>query len=588
MILKSCRYFFVLAWLFLSLCSGRNTWAQSSGERWNVFIDLVYDADASLNALPRDSLHAVVGRTLKEQKDQGYYLASIDSIRVGERANPNGISIYVNRGPLVRVSSVSFIGNNNLGEIELGMLLDTGVGDILNPVVLNADIERIITAYGERGFQFAKVKIEELQVEHLPEDKNGLAIKLSIEEGNRVKVNDLMVIGAKRTKQRYIEYLLQLQEDEWLAKDLGELQVALDASQLFSRVSPIELIQVDEEEHIIVVNVDEEQPGSFDLVLGYQPPSAQGNSGGLVGNGHLDLRNPFGVGRRIGLKLNRLPGQISAVDATYSDSYFFGTPFSIEGGFVGLQQDSTYSQQSLRAAIGYSFLDGLETFATVNRQTTRPGQSGLELVQDAQRIPRSEITFWGFAIRYNSVDRPSNPQRGLHIETSLEGGRKLQTRFERSFDGDTTSVTTRVRQQRLDALLRVYVPVFSRQVMVLGNDAKLLVSEDVDVSDLFRFGGAQSLRGYEEDRFRGKIVSRFLLEWRYLLERTSFAYLFFDVGYIDRPATADFGATRALYPGYGLGMQFETGIGLMNVSLALSTTDAPSQAKVHVGLSLGL
>ena len=117
---------------------------------------------------------------------------------------------------------------------------------------------------------------------------------------------------------------------------------------------------------------------------------------------------------------------------------------------------------------------------------------------------------------------------------------------------------------------------------------RVVASKDFDTSDLFRLGGAQSLRGYDEDRFRGRLVSRSLVEYRYLFERQSYGYLFFDLGYVDRPETPELAAMREFYPGYGLGMQFETGIGLINTSLALSTQDNPSQAKVHVGLSLGL
>ena len=562
--------------------------AQNRGDLWTVFIDQQRVDYPALNSLPLDSLDSGIEHILKIQHTQGYYLATLDSFQVQERVGLNTIFVYFSKGPRVPVHSVKFSGAKILGDDELKELMDTQLRDVLDASVLAADIERIISEYGEEGFHFAKVQISDIQLVRLGEDNAGLGITILIEEGERVKVNDVLLVGAQRTRQSYLEFLMGTRDGEWLLGDLDEMRTTLEGSRLFNRVFPIELIHVDGEEHIIVVSVEEEQPGTFDLVLGYQPPGASGGNSGLVGNGHLDLRNPFGFGRRFGIRLNRLPGQVSSVDASYVDTYLFGTPFSLEAGFEGLQQDSTFSQRSLKGAIGYSFQDGLEAYATVNRQVTRPGQSGLTLVQDMQRIPRSEITFWGFSIRFNSVDNLLNPRQGLRIETSLEGGRKLRSSFERLVDGDTLTVTRRVRQQRLEALLRVYLPVFARQVLVIGNDSKILVSESFDESDLFRMGGTQSLRGYDEDRFRGRLVSRTLFEWRYLFERTSFAYIFIDIGYLDRPNTPDFDGIKEFYPGYGLGSQFETGIGLINISLALSTMDAPSQAKVHVGLSLGL
>ena len=559
-----------------------------SAQAWNIFIDQDYVGNPQAYFSPDDSLGSVIERVIIQQQLEGYYFVQLDSVRIDENGTPTNTSLYFTNGPRSKISQIKIQGASVVDENDLLDLLDVRTGDVLMPGELDADIERILTYYGGKGYHFAKVWIDDLRLAEQSEEEYGLEITLSVEEGNQVQINDIMFLGAKRTRSSYLEYIMGIESGEKLNADLEAVQLSLEASRLFSVVSPVELIHVGGEEYIVLVSVEEEQPGAFDLVLGYQPPNASGNNNGLVGNGHLDLRNPFGLGRRIGLKLNRLLGQVSSVNVNYADSYFFGSAFSIEAGFQGIQQDSTFNQQSLKGAVGYRFLDGLEMFATINRETTRPGQSGLQFVQDTQRIPRSEITFWGFEVRYNRVDRPQNPRRGLRVETTLESGLKQRSSFERTPAGDTTTVSTRISQQRMDVLFRTYLPVLPGQVLVIGNDSRILVSEDFDVSDLFRLGGAQSLRGYDEDRFLGRIVSRSLLEWRYLFERTSYAYLFFDLGYIDRPGTIDFQSLRGWFPGYGLGIQFETGIGLINTSLALSTTDAPSQAKVHVGLSLGL
>jgi outer membrane translocation and assembly module TamA len=230
----------------------------------------------------------------------------------------------------------------------------------------------------------------------------------------------------------------------------------------------------------------------------------------------------------------------------------------------------------------------LEVFFSVSREVTRPGQVGLQLRQGFQRIPRADVLFAGLSFRYARLDRVGNPSRGFYVESRLERGRKQRSQFELTADGDTSSVRSVVRQERLTAAGRVYIPVFRQQTIAIGNETSVLVSRVVDESDLFRLGGARSLRGYDEDRFRGRLVSRAFFEYRYLFERRSYAYAFFDLGYVDQPALADRSGARGVYPGYGFGIQFETGIGLINTSLALSTTDAHSQAKVHVGLSVGL
>ena len=93
----------------------------------------------------------------------------------------------------------------------------------------------------------------------------------------------------------------------------------------------------------------------------------------------------------------------------------------------------------------------------------------------------------------------SIPGRGYFVEMAVESGFKdVEGQVVR---GDTLSEQRRLRQGRLKAQGRLYIPVIGRQVLVTGGEAKLMYANEFDESDLFRFGGATSLRGYDEERF---------------------------------------------------------------------------------------
>ena len=135
---------------------------------------------------------------------------------------------------------------------------------------------------------------------------------------------------------------------------------------------------------------------------------------------------------------------------------------------------------------------------------------------------------------------------------------------------------------------RLYRPTFQRQVLAVGVDASVLLSDVFDESDLFLFGGANSLRGYDEDQFRASTAIRALVEYRILLETLSYAYLFFDLGYLETPGTFEVPSSKGWYPGFGLGMQFQTRVGLINTSYAMNDSDGVSNGRIHIGLSFGL
>jgi outer membrane translocation and assembly module TamA len=226
---------------------------------------------------------------------------------------------------------------------------------------------------------------------------------------------------------------------------------------------------------------------------------------------------------------------------------------------------------------------------TLTREVTRPGQAGAQIRDGRQRIPRSEALFYGVRLGYHRVDDPRNPRRGGSLTVDLEQGTKERRFFEQTASADTTRRRETLRQERIEGRARVYIPLLSRQVLAAGVDASVLLSPSYDRSDLFRLGGARSLRGYNEDRFLGSSVGRVLLEYRLQIDRVSYAYAFGDLGYVERPALGSSEASTDVHPGYGIGIQFGTAIGVVETSYALQPADpSPASGRVHLRLSFDL
>ena len=373
--------------------------------------------------------------------------------------------------------------------------------------------------------------------------------------------------------------------------DPDAIQRRLLDTDLFDSVSRPTLALDPGDRAVVVVEVEERPPGAFDLLLGYLPASTPDGSGQLVGNGTLFLRNLFGSGRELGIRLVRNPGLVTSLDARVADPTVLGLPLRIEAQFEGQQQDSTFNRQRYRLEVGYRIAPGLDVFGAFSREATRPGLAGSRLRQDGRPlVARADATFGGFGIRYRRLDNPISPRRGFYIETLAEQGAKTR----QVVAGDVA----RLGQQRLTAEARAFVPLFRRQVLALGGDALALRSDAYDESDLFYYGGATSLRGYDEQRFLGNVAGRIFAEYRYQLDRASFAFLFADLGYIGQPAfrgrvddeqaeAVTFPQTKTVRPGYGLGLQQRSPLGLITVTYALNPEDGLT-GRLHAGVSVGL
>ena len=102
---------------------------------------------------------------------------------------------------------------------------------------------------------------------------------------------------------------------------------------------------------------------------------------------------------------------------------------------------------------------------------------------------------------------------------------------------------------------------------MLGNKSGLMGGDNIFENELFRIGGLKTLRGFDEESIFASLYSIGTLEFRYLLEQNSYAYVFSDAAYIEAQSTTDTRITQAL--GFGTGISFETRAGIFSINYAL-------------------
>ena len=501
---------------------------------------------------------------------EGYLYAAIDS------QNTDTQTLYASRGNRAQVGVVRLVGVSKIDSTRIRLPL--GKGDWVTASSLERAAEVILDHYSGEGYVLAEVAIEAI----IPRDSVQHDVVIRVREGIPAQLERVVLQGARRTRPAYVHHTSGLVLGQILKNfDPEEMQRKLEATGMFSRVDLPVLYRGTDSSVVIHVPVQESPPGAFDLALGYE--RAEGGKGALVGSGSLALRNLFGGARTLELTLNRAPGQLGYVSVHAETPLVFGLPLSLAGSFEGLQQDSTYGKRDYGAQFGYWVDPSMQIFASVTREIIRPGLAGTEIVDGRQRIPVANALFVGGGIQIRQVDHALSPTRGYLLGMHAEHGQKDVE--SAALPADATREQNRLRQGRLTAQGRVYIPLSRRSLVVTGGELMLVRSRQLDESDLFRIGGAQSLRGYDEQRFRVPFAVRTLVEFRYLLDPVTYGFSFFDLGYLDNDKGSQF--SGGWYPAFGAGFQLSTAAGIINFTLAVATEDI-SAVRAHIGLSLGL
>lgn len=527
-------------------------------------------ADGDSSQWVPDTTSTMDQQLIRMLHQQGYLYAVIDSV------NMDSQKIFVSRGHQAQIGSVRLVGGQS---VDLSMIsVPLKRGDSITSHSLEKAAEAMLDQYSELGYVLAEVAIEAI----IPIDSMRYEIVIRVREGMPVRVAQVMLRGAKRTKSAFVHHTSGLAPGQILKNfKPHEIQRKLEASGIFTHVGLPELYSDTDSSVIVHVPVIESPPGVFDIALGIE----RGQKGGsaLIGSGSVALQNLFGGARTLELHLNRAPGQLGFAKVRAESPLLFGLPLSLSVSFEGLQQDSTYGKREYGAQFGYWVDSSMQIFSSVTRHATRPGFAGVELRQGIQRIAVSDALFFGGGINVLKVDHALSPTQGYRLSMHGQSGYKNADRMIES--GDSLRQQRRDRQGRLMIQGRVYLPVFKRSLLVTGGEVMLLSSRQVDESDLFRIGGTQTLRGYDEHRFRASFASRIIVEYRYLLDRVTYGFGFVDLGYLHNRIESNF--SNGWYPGLGVGFQIETAAGVINFTLASSTEDL-STVRAHIGLSLGI
>ncbi|MBL0174829.1 MAG: BamA/TamA family outer membrane protein [Ignavibacteria bacterium] len=166
----------------------------------------------------------------------------------------------------------------------------------------------------------------------------------------------------------------------------------------------------------------------------------------------------------------------------------------------------------------------------------------------APTLPSSSTLSGSVELLIDTRDNPFNPRSGVQLRNSYAGGSKSFTR-PGAIDREHDAV------QRIEADVSWFRELFTRGIVAVAVHGRELRGGSLDASDLYRLGGASTLRGYREEQFSGTRLAWSNLEFRYSLGGRSFAFVFFDFGYIysapgEAPVREELTVTRN---GYGIG-----------------------------------
>ncbi|WP_073204299.1 outer membrane protein assembly factor BamA [Flavobacterium xinjiangense] len=167
-------------------------------------------------------------------KKEGYYNTKVNITTIKDTSAVNQVNMLVtiDKGDKVKIQSIDFVGNDKLSDKTLrNAMKDTKQKNPLR--ILKAskfiqakyktDLEKVIAAYKEKGYRDARILSDSVTYN---KNKNALAIKINVEEGNKYYFGNIKFLGNTVYSDQLLGRILGVKKGETYNGVLLEKRIA--------------------------------------------------------------------------------------------------------------------------------------------------------------------------------------------------------------------------------------------------------------------------------------------------------------------------------------------------------------------------
>lgn len=407
-----------------------------------------------------------------------------------------------------------------------------------------AFLNTTLNALERKGYSLAK-----LQLVNLKKRKGILLADLSFETEKLRQVNDIVINGydkfpeghKKEIKRRYRNKIFNQESLKNINNDFNQFQFVTQTKY------PEILFMNDTTK--VYVYLEKSKPNRFDGFIGF----GNNDKGDLKVNGYLDLLlvNSLNVGERFNLYWKSDGNDQKTFNVNIELPYIFRSPLGIKAQLNIFKQDSTFQNTQTAIDLGYYF--NYNTRLYVGYQSTESN--------DIQNLSSSTVrdfdnSFFtsNFEFTQFKNDDFLFPDKTL---INIKGG-----------IGKRNSEASKNSQFFTNVDLRHNLYLNNKNIIAIRSQNFLLQSDSYITNELYRFGGINSIRGFNENSLQANLFSSILTEYRYVLAPTIYVHSIIDFGYYQDKTTDSDGNLLGL--GFGFGLLTKNG--LFNIVYANGST----------------
>ena len=471
-----------------------------------------------------------------------------------------------------KVNDSSFVFEYKLGDFTKNNTIYIGKLSADEKTLLQLEHDTLVIALSEvenfmknkiaqlekKGYSLANLQlINQQKIDH------NLFSELRLNLNSKRNITDIVIVGYDKFPTGIKkEITKKAKKATFNQENLKQINEEFSKLQFVNQLKYPEILFTTDSTKIFVY-LEKSKPNKFDGFIGF----SNDDKSKLTFNGYLDLQlqNILNSGEKFNLYWKNDGNQQTSFNLGTEIPYLFKSPIGIKANLRIFKQDSTFQNTITDFNLGYYF--SYNTKAYLGYQKTNSVD-----IQNTNSFSLNDFTNTFLTSSFEHVNFATDnfifPERTKLFAKIGLGNRTISNTTSNQFFGQLE--------------FSHHFELNEKNSIFIKNQSYYLQSDAYIINELYRFGGINSIRGFNENSLQANIFSGIMAEYRYLVAPNLYVHSITDYGYFqDKTAGID---DKLLGLGFGFGLFTKNG--LFNLIYANGSTSEQtiklSNSIVHI------
>jgi len=415
-----------------------------------------------------------------------------------------------------------------------------------------------------RGTPFKTLQLKNIQVT----DNNTLRADLIISKDLKRTIDKIVMNGYEKFPRSFLKRYLKIRlNEDFNLDDIKQRTEALNELPFASQIKSPEVLFTKDSTSLYMY-MEKRPSNTFDGFLGFGTNETN-NKIEFDGYLNLNLTNNLNYGESIKLLYKSDENEQKTFEGRLELPYIFGSPIGSELRLNIFKKDSSFTNVNQFAKLFYQINPKSKVLLGISATQSN------DLLDTASTTLINDYDNTFYNLGYSYMSRQGfNSLFPINFNLDFEAGTG-----HRTFEGTELNQVSFIYD-----VFKIF-NLNSKNSIYLRSTGSFLFSDNYFFNELYRFGGINSIRGFEENSLFASSYALINSEYRYQLSKSIYINSIIDAAYFEN----DLSNTEEKLFGFGFGFGLLTNSGLLKFNYANGKNERQnfkfSDSKIHISLT---